>query len=269
MTVLRNVLFILPFICIILALVLSLVALWQKNQSSDRWVAPVLTIAAIGVFANLMVRWAYSHYPPFTSLYEFALWFVFGTIAVYLFARRRIKGAAISLIVSIVLLLTYAYTGTMSSSIDPLMPALKSPWLTAHVITAIAAYGAFSIAFATALLTLIKLRSEDPEASGLIPAASKLDRSTYGLISFGFVFQSLLLITGAVWAEEAWGRWWGWDPKETWALITWFIYAIYLHGYTRWSLEGSKSAIFSIIGFAAMIFTMFGVSYLLGGMHAY
>lgn len=269
MVVIRNLLFILPFVFIILSLALSLVALWQKNPRAHRFVGPVLILAGLGIFANLMVRWAYSGYPPFTSLYEFSLWFVFGTIVAYLVAHRWLKAPTIGLIVSIILLLVYAYAGTMSSSVDPLMPALKSPWLTAHVITAIAAYGAFAIAFATAVLTLIKLRSPQPEEGKLIPAVSKLDKATYGFISFGFVFQSLLLITGAVWAEEAWGRWWGWDPKETWALITWFIYAIYLHGYKRWRLTGTRSAMFSIIGFVAVIFTMFGVSYLLGGLHAY
>lgn len=99
--------------------------------------------------------------------------------------------------------------------------------------------------------------------------AAHYDLVGHKSIVMGFIFQTLLLITGAVWAEEVWGSWWSWDPKETWALITWLIYAVALHGYRSRQWKGRKAAYFSIFGFAVVVFTMLGVTFLLPGMHSY
>jgi cytochrome c-type biogenesis protein CcsB len=102
-----------------------------------------------------------------------------------------------------------------------------------------------------------------------MPSLKSLDQLIYRTLAFGFMMQTALLITGAVWAQLAWGRYWGWDPKETWALITWLIYAAYLHMRVTMGWRGRKSAIVCIIGFVATMFTLFGVSLLLPGLHSY
>lgn len=142
------------------------------------------------------------------------------------------------------------------------MPALQSRWLEIHVITAIIAYGAFALSCCLGILYLVKAKSAE---RGL----DKLDAALHWSVVVGFPFMTLVLISGAVWAEEVWGRWWSWDPKETWALITWLIYAGYLHARKTYGWQGKKAAIMAIVGFAAVLFTFFGVSLLLPGDHSY
>lgn len=257
------------YVLLIASVALSLLSLWQEKHRSEKFAVLALVLAFFLLLGALTLRGAQLGRFPFTSLYEFALWFVWGTIFIFLIIRRRLHAPALTVIVALISVVAFSYIGTLSSDAVPLMPALKSPWLTAHVATSIIAYGAFAIAFCLSVLYLIKRRSENPEKPGAIPPVTRLDQLTYKCIVVGFVFQTLLLITGAIWAEAVWGGWWTWDPKETWALITWLVYAAYLHGYKSWRLQGTKAAVFSIVGFLVVMFTMFGVTFLLGGLHAY
>ena len=158
----------------------------------------------------------------------------------------------------------------ISDRIQPLIPALKSNWLIAHVALCFFGYAAFAIAFGVSIMYLIR----KPETAGNSPLISRLpslrvlDELNYQLIMFGFLFLSAGIITGAVWANSAWGRYWGWDPKETWSLITWFIYATLLHAKLMRGWHGRRIAFLSILGFFAVLFTYFGVN-LLPGLHSY
>ena len=158
----------------------------------------------------------------------------------------------------------------ISDRIQPLIPALKSNWLIAHVITCFVGYAGFAIAFGTSVMFLFK--KKDSEAEGTLisrfPAAGTLDELTHQMVTFGFLFLSIGIITGAVWANSAWGRYWGWDPKETWSLITWFVYATLLHARLMRGWHGKRIAFLSIAGFLAVMFTYFGVNYL-PGLHSY
>ena len=156
----------------------------------------------------------------------------------------------------------------MDCQIQPLIPALKSNWLISHVISAFLAYACFAIAFGTSILYLGK-RKTGTENTGLLPDAATLDEITYKMISVGFVLLTLGIITGAAWADRAWGRYWGWDPKETWSLITWLIYGAFLHARLARGWKGIKMSLISIIGFLAVIFTYLGVNYILSGLHSY
>jgi len=131
-------------------------------------------------------------------------------------------------------------------------------------------YAGFAIAFGTSVMFLFK--QKDSEAEGTLfsrfPAAGALDELTHQMITFGFLFLSIGIITGAVWANSAWGRYWGWDPKETWSLITWFVYATLLHARLMRGWHGKRIAFLSIGGFLAVMFTYFGVNYL-PGLHSY
>ena len=148
------------------------------------------------------------------------------------------------------------------------MPALQSNWLIFHVFMCMLSYGALFAAFCSALLWLAFWRK--------LESQKILDALAYQLMAFGFLILTVGIISGAVWAKQAWGRYWGWDPKETWSLITWFVYGIYLHLRLAGAQFGVKreklpllNAIFAIVGFVFVMFTYLGVSYLLKSLHSY
>ncbi len=158
----------------------------------------------------------------------------------------------------------------ISDRIQPLIPALKSNWLIAHVIACFIGYAGFALAFGLSIMYMLKLR--DPgDSGGLLsrfPKPGIIDELTHQMVMFGFLFLTIGIITGAVWANSAWGRYWGWDPKETWSLITWFVYATLLHARMMRGWHGKRIAFLSILGFAAVMVTYFGVNYL-PGLHSY
>lgn len=220
-------------------------------------------LAVAGAIANLSAlvsRMSLSGRLPFSNSYEFLLSFTFVTVLMYLLyeilSNNKNAGGTVmlmnALLVAVILLLMPQQIGQTSQ----LMPALKSPWLTVHVLTAIAAYSAFTLA---AGLAIIQLRN----------AVVTEDISIYRLVGFGFAMLSLSIVLGAVWAEQVWGSYWTWDPKETWALVTWIIYAIYLHLHRQKGWRGNNARILVIIGFVLVLFTFFGVNYLLPGLHSY
>jgi cytochrome c-type biogenesis protein CcsB len=158
----------------------------------------------------------------------------------------------------------------ISAKINPLIPALKSNWLIAHVVTCFLGYAGFALAFGLSLTYFVK--PKQPEKSVIfsrLPDEEIIDELTYQMVVFGFLFLTIGIITGAVWANSAWGKYWSWDPKETWSLITWFVYAIFLHLRMMRGWHGRNLALVSIIGFMAVLFTYFGVNFLLSGLHSY
>ena len=149
-------------------------------------------------------------------------------------------------------------------TVDPLVPELRSWWLKYHVLAMICAYGAFTLAFGISVLHLwVHFGRKDEQGS------KKLEDLTYRIIQIGFFSITLGVILGALWADSAWGRYWGWDPKETWALVTWFIYAACIHGRMLGWCRGPRAAAASILGYAAALFTFFGVNFLMTGLHSY
>ena len=173
-------------------------------------------------------------------------------------------------IVMPVVFIIIGYAAMQNREVKELMPALQSGWLSVHVCTAIISYGSFGVSFAVSIMFLLRDKMKDnPFWEKNIPGSEKLDSISYRAVSLGFLFLTFVLITGAVWAEQAWGSYWSWDPKETWALITWFIYAIYLHLRISRGWKGKSAAIFATVGFICVIFTYIGVNTLLSGMHSY
>ncbi|NLU50225.1 MAG: cytochrome c biogenesis protein CcsA [Syntrophomonadaceae bacterium] len=198
---------------------------------------------------------------PLANGCEFLLSFTWITVLMYLIYETRSKkksaGGAVMLIATLLLLSVETLMSGQLDDVSPLLPALKSPWLTVHVLTAAAAYSGFTLA---AGLALVQLRS-----TGLLPGEDMI----YRIVAIAFAMLSLSIVLGAVWAEQAWGSYWSWDPKETWALITWIIYALYLHLHRQNGWKGKKASIMVIAGFVLVLFTFFGVNYLLSGLHSY
>jgi len=239
------------------------------------WVA---LIGLAGNIVGIVMRWVESYqlgfgHAPLSNLYESLVFFAGTIILIYLVIERKYSNRVIGAFVAPIAFLAMAYASlspNISDRIQPLIPALKSNWLIAHVIACFIGYGAFAVAFGVSLMYLMKQKSSDDTDSmmGHLPDANVLDELNHQLVMFGFLFLSVGIITGAVWANSAWGRYWGWDPKETWSLITWFVYATLLHARLMRGWRGKRTAILSIGGFAAVMFTYFGVN-LLPGLHSY
>jgi len=194
-------------------------------------------------------------------------------VIIYLVLERRYKNAIMGAFATPIAFLAMAYASlspNVSDRIQPLLPALKSNWLIAHVISCFFGYAAFAIAFSLSLMYLIKQSDAEGKSKLLahFPKSSVLDELNHQMVTFGFLFLSIGIITGAVWANSSWGTYWSWDPKETWSLITWFVYATLLHARMMRGWHGKRIAYISIVGFIAVIFTYFGVNYL-PGLHSY
>ncbi len=236
--------------------------------------------ALAGLIANTLgitLRWVESYrlgigHAPLSNLYESLVFFAWTIVALYLIVEKKYKNRTIGVAVLPLAFLALAYASlspNISDKIQPLLPALQSNWLIAHVMTCFVGYAAFAIAFSLSGLYLLR---RNQTADGLLlsyfPEAPVLEELTHQMVMFGFLFLSVGIITGAVWANSAWGRYWGWDPKETWSLITWFIYATLLHARFMRGWHGRRIAYLSIAGFLAVLFTYFGVNYL-PGLHSY
>ena len=238
----------------------------------------------IGVLANSIgigLRWVESYqlgvgYVPLSNMYESLVFFAWSIAVVYLAIEYAYKARYLGAYVISFAFLAMAYasfSAEFSKDIKPLLPALQSNWLAAHVITCFIGYAAFTIACGLAILYIFKISfaGAGPEKSGVTERLNvkQLDIIIYRMIVFGFLWLTAGIITGAIWANSAWGTYWSWDPKETWSLITWFIYALALHArYTR-NWNGTRMAFVAVVGFMSVIFTYYGVNFLLSGLHSY
>jgi cytochrome c-type biogenesis protein CcsB len=203
---------------------------------------------------------------PLTNRYEFALCLVWAILAVSLLLEadwRERRGSGFALIIAL-LIGTYAVTRPADEqAIAPLLPALRSVWLQVHVLTAAIGYGAFGVAAGLGLmLWLTGANWRARSATPLLPSAEETERTLVRTIALGFPWLTLSILTGAIWAQKAWGRYWGWDPKETWALVTWLWYLLILHvrPLRRW--RGRRLAALAIAGFGLVLFTFIGVPWL-------
>jgi len=247
-----------------------------KKETASKIGTWVVYAAVLGNTGGLVLRWVESYqkgfgHAPLSNLYESLVFFALVIGILYLFIEKRYKLPIIGAVAIPLAFLSIAYASMgQNANIQPLMPALKSNWLIAHVVACFIGYAAFAIAFGISCLYLIK--RINPESKQFIfastPSLSILDDLTHQMVKFGFLFLTVGIITGAAWANSAWGRYWGWDPKETWSFITWLVYAAMLHARLVRGWQGRRIAYMSIIGFAAVLFTYFGVNYL-PGLHSY
>jgi cytochrome c-type biogenesis protein CcsB len=233
----------------------------------------------VGQSFGIVLRWIESYdlgigHAPLSNLYESLVFFAWTVVFFYLLIEWRTKNRSLGAFATPIAFLAMAYASyspSISTGIQPLVPALKSNWLIAHVLTCFFGYAAFALAFALSLMYFLKKRAK-PEGGNvflrIIPESVILDDMNYQMVVIGFLMLTLGIITGSVWAYSAWGSYWSWDPKETWSLITWLVYAALLHSRMVRGWRGDKLALLSIIGFSCVLFTYFGVNYL-AGLHSY
>jgi cytochrome c-type biogenesis protein CcsB len=249
------------------ALLLAAANVFSKGQR--RFAAATTVLLSAGALAQtlyMIQRWIAAGRPPFSNMFESLVLFSWTIVVVYLALRVRRDVPVLGVATSLLAVLTLAYASTFEASIQPLMPALRSNWLTVHVFTCFLGYGAVAVACLASLGYLFATRRG---AAPAVKAVEAFETATDKTIAFGFLFLSVGIISGAVWANSAWGTYWSWDPKETWSLITWFIYAVFLHCRFMRGWRGRRAAWISILGFASVIFTYLGVNFLLSGLHSY
>ncbi len=250
------------------------------NRTLPGRLATLVSAAGLAVHSlAIVLRWVESYkmgigHAPFSNLYESLIFFSWTFVLLYLIVEWRTKSRTLGAFVMPLAFLAMAYASyspDINSRIQPLIPALKSNWLISHVITCFFGYAAFGLSFALSLMYLIKRLPKWNKGNSflrMIPEPGILDELNYQIVAIGFFMLTLGIITGSVWAHSAWGSYWSWDPKETWSLITWLVYASVLHSRLVRGWAGKRIAILCIIGFACVLFTYFGVNYL-AGLHSY
>src|SRR5690625_1906846 len=263
------------------ATVVYLAALIARSEFAGKVATAFVWIGSGAGLLGLLVRWheTYLLYPgygyiPVSNLYEVFVLFAFTTGLLYLFYewryRTRALGGFVMLVVSAaILFLLWYHFDRGAHEIEPLIPALQSWWMKIHVPTNFVAYGSFAVSAMVGVAYLAKLRRPDGAILRQLPSLEQMDDLMYKTIALGFAFFTLATILGALWAAEAWGGYWTWDPKETWSLIVWLNYAAWLHLRFTKGWRGAPMAWWSVIGLAVTTFCFLGVNIFLSGLHSY
>jgi cytochrome c-type biogenesis protein CcsB len=232
--------------------------------------------------SSIVARGFAAHRVPWGNMYEFSSCAAF--VAVTAFLLLVFRGYVERSLGAFVMLPVVLYLGLAATKLytaaGPLVPALNSYWIKIHVAAAITASGAFLLSGVVALLYLLKARYDEALAArksprfpvslgSQLPAAQVLDRVSYVVIAFAFPVWTFAIIAGAIWAESAWGRYWGWDPKETWSFITWVLYAGYLHARATAGWKGRKAAWVAVAAATALVIDYYVVNIFVVGLHSY
>ena len=262
----------------VLALVLYWLGLLAKNNLLDDIASSFTSTAVLFGFTGLLVRWYESYligldigHIPISNLYEVFILFCLITSLLYLFYEEKFNTKKLGAFVLIVInaavgfILWYTFD-RQADGVQPLVPALQSYWMKIHVPANFIGYGAFSIA---AMVSIAYLLSAKKILASYLPKLAVLDDLIYKSIAIGFIFFTVATILGAIWAAEAWGGYWSWDPKETWALIVWLNYAAWLHYRIVKGLRGTVLAWWALIGLIITTFAFLGVNMFLSGLHSY
>jgi cytochrome c-type biogenesis protein CcsB len=257
----------------------------RNADAGQRWgrVAVALTaLSALVLLASVSIRGIAVDRVPWGNMYEFTL--VVALVATLAWLATLVKMPQLrymGLFVMLPVVLLMFLAGALHTKASKLVPALQSYWLAIHVSSIATAEGILLTSAAITGMYLVRARFERLSAAGSVgtgrfaewgsrlPAAASLDKAAYRTVAFAFPIYTAGVIFGAIWAEAAWGRYWGWDPKETWAFIAWVIYAMYLHARATAGWKGSRAAYINLLGFGAMTFNFFVVNIVISGLHSY
>lgn len=245
----------------------------SQNKGIRKAARILLLSSGILQTGYIVLRYVQAGHTPITSQHEAVIFFAWATTWAYLSFRWRYTVRNFGTFVSLNVLCLVLISAISSREITPLLPALQSVWLPIHGGVSLIAYGFLSLAFCGGLMYLLLERELKSKKFGYFfarfPSLDSLDQLNHHCLTAGFVFLTLGIVTGSIWARQAWGTYWQWDPKETWSLITWFLYLVQLHQRFTVGWRGKRAAVMAVIGFTAVVFTLWGVTYLLGGVHSY
>jgi cytochrome c-type biogenesis protein CcsB len=257
---------------------------WRAGGApAGPWIRAALTLTVIGLITQILgiaTRGMAEHRVPWGNMYEFVMAITCAAVIAFLLLliRFRVYSVGLFLMAPVVLALGLCAT-VLYTAAGPLVPALHSYWIWIHVTSMTVAIGSYIVAAVLTGLYLIADRharrnAADPDAGfgavlRRLPPADALDRLSYRTVIFAFPIWTFAIIAGAIWADQAWGRYWGWDPKETWAFITWVAYAGYLHARATAGWRGRRAAYIQLVGFASLVFNLVGVNLWITGLHSY
>jgi len=250
------------------------VVFFVTQKGNVRLIARKIFLAAALLHTlNILFRYLESGHTPITSQHETVSFFAWSIAWCYLSFRWRYTVKNLGTFVSVLTVILMFLAALASREILPLIPALQSWWLPFHASVSIVADGFLALACIGGIMYLLQEREIKRKRFGLfysrLPSLDALDKLNHHCLSVGFPLLTLGIISGSIWAKQAWGAYWHWDPKETWSLITWFLYAALVHQRFTVGWRGRPAAIMTIIAFLAVLFTLWGVNYLLGGIHTY
>ena len=257
------------FYCTIITFFLSAVFYYINAKSPGKTSGKIATsLAVTGLFTNtivLLLRVMLTGQGPFSNSVEFLVLLSWLCVLFYLLFEfkfnTRAAGYLMLFLTGLLVLFIAVIMPRDLIMVNSQPPVLKSIWLSSHVFTAVLAYGAFALAAVVSASYLLY--------SSQAPKGLNVENTVYGIIVFGFVTLTITIFLGAIWAEQAWGRYWSWDPKEIWSLITWGIYALYFHYRNSKHWNDQMAAFFAVGGFIIVLFTFFGVNFLMRGLHSY
>jgi cytochrome c-type biogenesis protein CcsB len=242
----------------------------KEVRTIARW---ILIVSGILQTAYLISRYMLTGYAPVTSLHEAVAFFAWASTWAYLSFRWRYTVKNFGTFVSLLIFILLVISASVSRKTAPMDAALKSLWLPVHAGVSLISYGFLALAFCGGLMYLLQERELKSKRFGYffsrLPSLEALDQLNSHCLTVGFLFLTFGIVTGIMWAHQAWGTYWQWDPKESWSLITWFIYLIQVHQRITVGWRGKRAAVMAIIGFSAVLFTLWGVTFLLGGVHIY
>ena len=256
---------------------------FKAIREAGPWVRAAVALSALGALVHVVAvttRGLAVHRAPWGNMYEFitALTCVAAIFFCYILIRYRAWTLGVFVMGAVVVALGLA-EALINTQAGPLVPALQSYWLSIHVTAMTLATGIFFVAAVLGIMYLVAERYRRRVAAGKaqpgngliarIPSAAQLDKLTYRTVIFGFPVWTFGVIAGAIWADQAWGRYWGWDPVETWAFITWVIYAAYLHARATAGWRGARAHYIQLLGFASLVTNMLVVQVFITGMHSY
>ncbi len=255
---------------------------WAERANRFGRIGLAVTVVAFGFhLASVITRGLAAGRVPWGNMYEFSTMGALAAVAVFLVALRRYDLRWLGVWVDAAVLVTLGIAVTvLYAEAAPLLPALRSTWLVIHVLAAITGSGLLTVAALVTAMYLLRLRREQRLLAGAepgrldaylarLPTSDALDRVSFRLHAVAFPLWPFAVVAGAIWAQYAWGRYWGWDPKETWSLVTWLIFAGYLHARSTAGWKGRAAAIVALVGYASFLFNYFGVNLLFSGLHAY
>ena len=234
-------------------------------------------LATLLLLVGVVLRGVWAGRVPWGNMYEFSITAALGVLAVFLVMsiKRDLRWLGLFVVIPTLLWLGLAVT-VLYTEAAQLVPALKSYWLVIHVSAAIVCFGAFTFAAATASLAIARGRVESRQGTtdvmgwaARLPTRERLERLTNVVVAFSFPLWTFAVVAGAIWAENAWGRYWGWDPKETWAFITWVVFAAYLHARSTAGWRGNRASWIAIAGWISFLINYYGVNFFANSLHSY
>ncbi|MBI5025885.1 MAG: cytochrome c biogenesis protein CcsA [Nitrospirae bacterium] len=244
---------------------------YSVSFQKRRGIKPAMVLTLIGILFHsiaLGVRWRVAGHGPYLMKYEILssnAWVVILMFLVVTWRYTKLRPAGVAVVPLSFLMMTIGLF--MNPGIKGLPPSLKGIWLVIHVTFNHMAVGALIIALGASVLYILKEKKGDTEFFGRFPSLEVLDAYSYKFVGFGFIFWSITIVAGAIWADQAWGRYWGWDPVETWSLITWLLYGLYLHSRRFLKWRGRKAAWVLVLCFIVSIMSIYFIPFTIRSLH--